>query len=421
VVQSFTASSRASDDFELRYAVVGDDVDESLSVTAPTALSADVPFDMRVFYNLADANAGDDFYGAIDLGRSASNPSNLGMITVDIKRRPNDVVITGDEVRVSAGDQAQLEVVVSGNSTNEARNYLIQIPAPAGVTFTNIDASVDGSFDGQTLSYQVNKALNDFANTTIRFNMLVEQETAPGPILVALQSELIGRENAQIMQATPFNGIQIEGPPSLTFNGSDTTTINVFETQSVVVPISASDPNGDAVALSYVQTAGPQTPITQQNGQSSLVAPAVDNTTLLTYEVTGDDGRGNQTTAIFSVNVRNNEAPTIESVSAPSSVNRGQSVTISVTTSDPENDPLTITVNGQSGSSVTLRTPSTGNSVSYTVVVSDGINSVSRVVNITLTEPPSSGGGGGSMPLWWLLLMVGTAYWRYTGNRANRT
>jgi hypothetical protein len=54
-------------------------------------------------------------------------------------------------------------------------------------------------------------------------------------------------------------------------------------------------------------------------------------------------------------------------------------------------------------------------------VVSDGINSVSRVLNITLTEPPSSGGGGGSMPLWWLLLMVGTVYWRYTGNRANRT
>lgn len=421
VVQNFTSSNRTRDDFELRYAVVGNDVDNSLTVNAPTALSADVPFDMRVFYDLAEASAGDDFYGAIDLGRSASSANNLGMITVDIKRSQNDVVITGDEARVNTGEQAQLEVIVSGNNTNEARNYHIRIPAPDGVRFINFNANLDGTFDGQTLSYQVSKAVNDFTDTTIRFDMLIEQEIVPGPIAVTMQSELLDRENSQIMQASPFNGIQIEGGPSLSFNGSDTTTINVFETQSVVIPISASDPNGDTVTLNYVQTAGPLTPIIQQNGESSLIAPAVDNTTVLSYEVTGDDGRGNQTTAVFSVNVLNNEAPTIQSISAPSSVNRGQSVTISVTTSDPENDPLTVTINGQSGSSVTLRTPITGNSVSYTVVVSDGINSVSRVVNITLTEPPSSGGGGGSMPLWWLCLMLGSAYCRYAGNLVNRT
>jgi len=426
VVQSFTGSTQDNDDFEMRYAVVTDDEDDSLSASAPTSLSADVPFDLRVFYQLSDANVGDDFYGAIDLGRSANNPSNLGMITVDIVRNANDVVITGTEARVSPGDQAQLEVIVLGNTTNEARTYQIEIPVPDGVTFTNVDATVNGEFDGQTLSYQVNKAVNDFASTSIIFDMLVEEVSTPGPIIVNMQSELMASENSQVMQAPPYTDIQIEGAPALSFNGTDTTTLNIFETQTLVVPITVNDPNDDAVSLSYSQTQGPTTAITQTDGVSSLIAPSVEATTVLSYEVTGDDGRGNQSTAVFSVNVVNNEEPVINSISAPASVNRGQRVTITVTTSDPENDPLTVTINGSSGSSVTITTPSSGTSVSYTVEVSDGINTVSEVVNITLTQAPAppannDGGGGGSMPLWCLLLMLGTAHWRYRGSLSKRS
>ncbi|MBT1449533.1 S8 family serine peptidase [Glaciecola sp. XM2] len=414
IVQSFSASAQGADNFELRYAVVTDNQDDSLSVDAPTSLSADTPFDLRIFYKLDDAQLSDDFYGAIDMGTGSGDVNNLGMIVVDIVRTTDDVRLAGPASRVASGDNVTLEVIVAPNPTNQNRDYEIEVQAPTGTTLSNQSAGVSAQSDANVIRYQVTKNAGDAITDTLRFNMLIDQISAPGPIVINMQSEVVNLDNSEIQVAPPFTNVQVEGAPSLSFNGQDTTTLNVFETQSITIPLTATDPNNDTLALTYTQTEGPASPIVVSNGVSTLTAPAVDETTTLTYEVQVSDGRGNVTSAVFSVNVLNNEPPVIESVTAPTSVTAGQNVTISVRASDAENDPLTITIDGVAGSNRTIRTPSVGTSVTYTVVVSDGINSVTQTVTVNLTPAPvaSDSGGGGSMPVGYLLLIALTALWR---------
>jgi hypothetical protein len=162
-----------------------------------------------------------------------------------------------------------------------------------------------------------------------------------------------------------------------------------------------SDPNNDNVSVSFTQLSGIEASIEQFDGTSFIVAPQVDDTQELRYEATASDGNGNSVSTEFTIVVLNNEAPTIDSISAPTSASGGQRVTITVSASDPENDSLDIRIGGLQGSSVTLTTPRSGTSVNYDISVFDGVNTVTDTVSITLTQAPvssgDSGGGGGSL------------------------
>ncbi len=107
-----------------------------------------------------------------------------------------------------------------------------------------------------------------------------------------------------------------------------------------------------------------------------------------------------------------NEAPVL-TVSAPSSVTVGQTFTVSATATDPEGDPLSFTINGNAGASLTRVAPNRS-SLTYTVRVTDGIHRVSEQVTISITQPSSnnnSGGGGGSLS-WFILLVLPLLYQR---------
>jgi hypothetical protein len=411
VVQSFTASPSQTDSFEMRYAVVNNQQDDSLQAEAPASLQTDVPFDMRIIYALADANIGDDYFAAIEMGTSAARPDNLGIIAIDIRRGENDIILTGNPARVNAGDVVPVNVLIAGNDTNEDRIYSITIPALAGATFSNANL---GSISPAGLTFVFNKTSGDTADTTLNFNLNIEQNNPPGPIEIDMFSELQNRSNNTFQQAPTFTKVQVEGPPSIDFNGASSANLNVFEGRTVTVPITVTDPNQDTITLVYTQTAGPTASVTQSDGRSELIAPSVDEDTLLSFDVEASDGNGNSVNGSFSVTVINNEPPVISAISAPSSAAQGQRVTISVTASDPESDMLTVTINGVVGSSFSINTPRNVSSVSYAISVSDGTNTVTDLVSINLTAPVNTGGssGGGSSSLVWLLILGVMAFAR---------
>lgn len=413
VVQSFAASNAATDTFEMHYAVVADTTNDTLQVDAPGSVLSSIPFDMRVNYQLQEANIGDEYYGAIEMSSSNASPNNLGLIAVDISRIEDDIIIDAEPARVAAGDTVSIDVLVAANLTNEARNYAITIPTISGTQFTNIGS---GSLNSDGLRYVVNKASGDSTQTTIRFGLNIQEGNAPGPFVISLSSELLNREGDTRQAASPFTQIQIEGPPSITFNGNAMGNFNIFETQSLSIPISVDDPNQDNVTLLFTQTAGPSASVTEFDGAYSLIAPRVEADSILEYDVEANDGNGNSVVSSFSVNVLNNEMPVIESISAPSSATGGQRITITVNVSDPESDNLTVTIGGVVGKSFSTSTPISGNSVSYPISVSDGINTVTDTVTIALTQAPVStdSGSGGSSSIWYLWMLLALSGLRWT-------
>ena len=111
--------------------------------------------------------------------------------------------------------------------------------------------------------------------------------------------------------------------------------------------------------------------------------------------------------ASVTVTISPNQPPVL-SVTSPASVSAGSTITIRATATDPENDTLSFTIDGVAGSVYSTQAPDSaaGSSVSYTVTVSDGINTVTDTVSVAVTERQSSGGGGSTGILALLLVPV---------------
>ncbi|WP_395343538.1 S8 family serine peptidase [Ningiella sp. W23] len=411
VVQSFTGSGTQPDRFELSYAVVDSQRDASLGAQAPDTLEILTPFDMRIDYQLQDSELGDRFFGAIDMGSDAASLNNLGIITVDIERIEDDIQIDASPLRVDTGESFGFSINVAPNDTNEQRTYNIRLPLPIGTT---VQSARGASVDNGALTYEITKAVNDTSSTSLPISLTVNSEAVPGPLLLQAQSELLNRSANTQQQTALIESVQIEGAPTIDLGDSPSSIFNVFETQTLTIPLRLNDPNNDALSLTFTQSQGVETEVTEADGVYSLIAPSVEADTLLVYEVVADDGNGNTAATEFSINVINNNAPTIDSISAPSSAAGGQRVTITVSASDPESDTLTVNIAGIAGSSATLTTPRTGNSVNYEISVFDGVNTVSDTVTISLTQPAQtttdSGGGGGSFT-WYGVGLLSILVW----------
>lgn len=408
IVQNFSGSQSALDTFEMRYAIVNNELaGDSLQTQAPNALDVNIPFDMRVTYELAESQSGDDYYAAIAMGTTEGS-ENIGLITVDINRIDNDVFLDGVATRLNARESVPLNITVKNNPTNEARNYKVVLPLPVGTEFTSFSTANNGQLINNEIVWLVDKFAGDGSDTVLNFTLQILGGAGAGPVPIIVKSQLSGPIQGALETGTSFTKIQIEGPPIINLNGSTSATLVVTETQTLVVPLSVIDPNDDQVTVSFTQTSGLTTNITEAGGNFSLIAPLVEADSILTYDLTATDGNGNTATGSISVNVLNNFTPVINSIDAPTSANGGQNITISVNASDPENDLIVVQINGNDvvGSSAILRTPTFGNSVNYQISVSDGITEASQSVTVSLTQTapaPQSPSGGG---LSWLLIML---------------
>jgi hypothetical protein len=179
--------------------------------------------------------------------------------------------------------------------------------------------------------------------------------------------------------------------------------------QTTQLSVTADDPDGDTLGFAWTQLS-PSTPQgtfssrTQRN--PTWAAPMLSTDTTVVLQVTIVDGEGAVVTGTVNVQVtavQTNDPPTVSAIQVtPSSgVVAGDTVTLAVTATDPDGDPLTITwtqtAPAQQGTfsapdqaTTTWRSPPLISSLtfSFLVVVSDGVNpNVQRTVDVPVQMP----------------------------------
>jgi hypothetical protein len=84
MVVNYDGSEAQPDDVLLVTGAVPPTDAGNLTVTGPTAQPGGEPFDLNLSWNLPDLQAGDRWYGTVDVGTSPETPGDLGRMLVDI-------------------------------------------------------------------------------------------------------------------------------------------------------------------------------------------------------------------------------------------------------------------------------------------------------------------------------------------------
>ena len=253
------------------------------------------------------------------------------------------------------------------------------------------------------------------------------------------------------------------GPPPGSGNHNPEVTVPpapgatpITEGGTTLLSVTADDPDGDSLGYAWTQTS-PATPLGSFSSRTvrnpTWTAPAVAAETVFTFDVTITDGQGGSTTGSCQVSVTHITVNRPPNVSASISVSpampvAGQVVTLSITASDPDGDPLTIawtqlspivpgTFGTPSAASTTWFSPDLDvDSLNFTlqVSVSDGHNPAEiRQVTVTVSTPSYTNNvqaiwtakcvscHGASNPDGQLTLVAGSAtprWWARTWSRA---
>ncbi|HWQ83674.1 MAG TPA: S8 family serine peptidase, partial [Anaerolineales bacterium] len=170
LVQNWAASAEgAVDAITLSLGVVTTD-EGNMSVVGPETAPELTPYDLTVFYDITESEAGDRWYGAFSLGSSAATPGDIGLIAVDVVRFSDDVVKIAPEGAVP-GETVTYQVVVEPNVTPADLTYTIIDTIPTGLSLdpTSIDINI-GSYVvvGNTIIWTVPMPVPfyDYALTT---------------------------------------------------------------------------------------------------------------------------------------------------------------------------------------------------------------------------------------------------------------
>lgn len=421
VIQNYAASqAETPDSYTLFYAVVNDgSSDTSLSISVPSSVSGGNAFDMRASWNLGSGEIDDRYYGVVAFGNN-SQLDSAGVSLVNITKGAQDVELRSTANFINVGSNTGFEIIISGTSSPENRNYDITLPIPTGFSLDANSVGQGGAVSQSDVTWNITKRTSEPGNQVLSFDLIPTSSITPADLSFALSSDVTNVQAAQVEESVLSTVIQLDSPPTVTIDGSSTAELSVVETQSVSITANAQDPNNEPLSYQWQQISGPAGSLIGATTELvNFTAPQVDAATVAVLEVTASDPQGNTDTAQVTISIQNNEAPSA-SISAPSSVIGGSSYTVSVTTSDPENDTVTVTIDGQVSNSLTRNAPAGPATLSFDVVISDGVNEVTETVTIAVTaapvtviEPaPTSGGGGGGSTGWIVLLLLPIAVLR---------
>ncbi|MDC8831026.1 S8 family serine peptidase [Alteromonas gilva] len=262
---------------------------------------------------------------------------------------------------------------------------------------------------GTVLCLTANNAPQSVGPSRLDFALLVEDD-ASGVLPVTLVSSVPNIAGTSQETAEINSEVQLHAAPEVLINESPQASLSITELQPFVLPLTVSDDNGDTVTLSVAQISGPTANILVSGDVVTITPASVEAGTSIELEVTATDVYGFTGTARASITVTPNMPPEL-TVTSPTSVLSGSTITIRASATDPENDAVTFTINDVVGPTFSTTAPTTTSSttVTFTVTASDGSNTVTETVTVTVNARPASGGssgGGGSLSLAWLLALL---------------
>ena len=367
--------------------------------------------------DLGASDVGDHYFGVIGFGTNG-NQSAVSRTAVNVLRGENDVQLDTTIPSINIGQATEFTIDILGTSSPENRNYDVTLPIPNGFTLVPSSVQQGGAISGEEVTWNVTKRTDEPEAETLSFELIPSADISDNDLSFAIRSDVTNIQVAQSEESVLRTALQIDRPPVISIDGTQDANFSVFETLSLSITAVVSDPNGDPLTVNWEQISGPDAVLSTPSAATlDLIAPQVNQQEVIVLQATVSDPQGNTATASATLTVNNNEAPTL-TITAPSSVVGGTSYTVSVSTSDPEGDNVSVTIDGVSGTSLTRTAPNSAGTLNLEVVASDGINDVTETVSITVTAAPSTGGGstggsgGGGSHSWISLLLIPFIAWR---------
>ncbi|MBT0587138.1 S8 family serine peptidase [Alteromonas oceanisediminis] len=312
------------------------------------------------------------------------------------------IVFAYDNVTHVEGDDIPTSIGYENASGTEGRTTHY-IP-PAGSSNDPIGSVANDAVSGTQICFFLEEVPSE--PTLLSFTVQVDEGNTGGPIQMVAMSSVTNIPGTVTSASDVFAAVQVEGAPRVTIAGETVANLEVVELQELDLMGEVVDPNGDDVDITWTQISGPAAVIAGNGiADAVLMAPEVEEDALIVLEISVVDENGNESTAIANVTVKNNLAPEL-AITAPSSVEEGSTIRISVAANDPEGDDVAITIDGVPGSTFTTTAPGTNTdtSISFQVVATDGLNTTTETVTVRVTNK-----SGGSMG--WIALLLIPAIW----------
>ena len=270
----------------------------------------------------------------------------------DYETPPNqyELVISAED---PFGAQAQTKVIISVTDVNEIPTAAATCNPCKVERGGQVSLSVTASDpDGDPLTYAWSAPSGKFVGDTDEATATWEAEAKRGQIEISVVvSDGRGGSATATVRVDVTNSIPSFDQSEYAFDLNENSS-----GQSQPIPlgqVSAQDADGDALTYSITSGATRQFAINANSGQVSYVGAGEDyETEPNQYELTigAEDPLGAQAQTKVVVNVTDiNEIPTAEVTCTPCRVARGGQVSLSVTASDPDGDPLTYAWSAPSG------------------------------------------------------------------------
>ena len=154
IILNWEESAVAPDPVILATGVVPDVDDGNMWFDSPAGPIAEgEPYDIRLFWDDEDIEAGDVWYGAFALGTAPTSHGDIRTIPVNIYRYYDDVTKIANTDSAFYGDTITYDVTVLPNVTGEDLTYTITDTIPAGLTYVPDSATPPATVDGDELSW----------------------------------------------------------------------------------------------------------------------------------------------------------------------------------------------------------------------------------------------------------------------------
>ncbi len=244
--------------------------------------------------------------------------------------------------------------------------------------------------DGDTLNYSWTAPDAWGSSSLARVNLAIPVSTTEGSYpITATVSDNKGHAVSQSLTLL----VVLNRPPAILFAKGEPTQIKSGEKANLIGD--ASDPDGDPLTFRWIQKGTGN--VLSNEKTAVFTAPDVISDTPFRFVFEASDARAttvSQEVVVTVFPLGKNTPPSVTLKADRTTVHPLETVLLTATASDAENDPLTFTWSTSGGSvagsglTATWTAPSTTGGFTVTVLASDGKESTASLVHITVSEKP---------------------------------